>query len=43
MIDCFILGAEELEWPEGQPSDIDRYKFINLHSLLKLILEVIPM
>lgn len=39
----FVLGTEEPDWPDGHPTDKDRNKCMNLHGLLKLLLEVVPM
>lgn len=39
----YITGPEDLEWPGGQPTDIDRHKCVNIHFLIQSILEIVPM
>ncbi|XP_074030312.1 RNA polymerase I-specific transcription initiation factor RRN3 homolog Tif-IA [Leptinotarsa decemlineata] len=43
LVKLFLPDPTEPDWPEGTPSKKDQNKFVNIHALIKLLLNVIPM
>ncbi|CAG9821895.1 unnamed protein product [Phaedon cochleariae] len=43
LVKLFIPDPNEPEWPEGVPTDTDCIKCVNIHSLINLLLAVVPM
>ncbi|KAJ8920052.1 hypothetical protein NQ315_011705 [Exocentrus adspersus] len=43
LVTLFVPNATDVDWPDGVPTDADYRKCVNVHTLLNLLLSVVPM
>ncbi|CAG9773105.1 unnamed protein product [Ceutorhynchus assimilis] len=43
LVQLFLPGPNDPEWPDGKITEDDRQKCINIHIVIKILLDVVPM